>query len=622
MEETLKILIIEDSQADFLLVERHLRQEGMSVRCIRVDTSEAIELALDEGGWDLVLSDYSVPRLNFLDSFARIQSRNPDLPVILVSGSVGEVQAVELLKLGVRDFVLKDNLTRLVPAMQRALKEKQELAERRQAEEALAAERTMLRTLINTIPDLVWLKDTNGVYLACNHEFERLYGAVEAEIVGKSDYDFVHRKLADFFREHDHRSISAGKSSSNKEWLTFAVDGHRALFETIKTPMRDSNGQILGVLGVGRDITAIYESEVALRESEERFRSLMENIPNVAVQGYALDGTVHFWNQASEHIYGYSSQEAMGKNLLDLIIPADMREGVTEAIRVMKETGEPIPPGELLLKHKDESSVPVFSSHVLVHPIGRPKEMFCLDIDLTELKKVEEELKKKNSEIEQFLYTVSHDLRSPLVTVKTFMGYLEKDMLSDNQEQLAQDIQYIHGAADKMKLHLDELLELSRVGHVETPSVSVALSEVLAEAQDTLAGVINERTVDIWLSYTDLMLIGDRPRLCQIWQNLIENAIKYSRANCIPRIELGVRQERGETVFFVKDNGIGIDPQYHSKIFGIFEKLNPGSPGAGMGLSLVQRIVEKCDGRIWVESEGSGKGSSFNFTLPKAVLQD
>jgi signal transduction histidine kinase len=120
---------------------------------------------------------------------------------------------------------------------------------------------------------------------------------------------------------------------------------------------------------------------------------------------------------------------------------------------------------------------------------------------------------------------------------------------------------------------------------------------------------------------TDLILFGDRPRLCQIWQNLLENAIKYSNVNSIPIIELGFQQTNEETVFFVKDNGIGINSQYHSKIFGIFDKLDSKSPGAGLGLSLVKRIVEKCGGRVWVESEGTDKGSCFYFTLPHVVAQ-
>lgn len=233
----------------------------------------------------------------------------------------------------------------------------------------------------------------------------------------------------------------------------------------------------------------------------------------------------------------------------------------------------------------------------------------------------EEELQKKNTEIEQFIYTVSHDLRSPLVTVKTFMGYLEKDLAEGNQEQLEQDVQFIHHAADKMKLLLDELLEMSRIGRVETPPVKVTLKKVTDEVLVALAGIISERGVDIHPPATDLMLFGDLPRLCQLWQNLIENGIKFCQDDRIPRIELGVQQESGETVFFVKDNGIGIDPQYHSKIFGIFEKMNPKSPGAGLGLSMIQRIVEKCGGRVWVESEGSGTGSCFYFTLPEAVIK-
>jgi signal transduction histidine kinase len=234
---------------------------------------------------------------------------------------------------------------------------------------------------------------------------------------------------------------------------------------------------------------------------------------------------------------------------------------------------------------------------------------------------IEEKLHKKNADMEQFIYTVSHDLRSPLVTVKNFLGFLESDMAGSNQERVTQDLQFIHGAADKMKLLLDELLELSRIDHVETPPIRVSLMEVLTEVLDTLAGVITERKVDIQLPDSDLTLFGDRPRLCQIWQNLIENAIKYSRDGSIPRIELGVQQESGETVFFVKDDGIGIDPLYNTRIFKIFEKLDPKSPGAGLGLPMVLRIVEKCGGRVWVESEGSDKGSSFFFTMPCVVVQ-
>jgi light-regulated signal transduction histidine kinase (bacteriophytochrome) len=248
--------------------------------------------------------------------------------------------------------------------------------------------------------------------------------------------------------------------------------------------------------------------------------------------------------------------------------------------------------------------------------------LFSIIHDVTERTRAEKELQEKSAEIEQFMYTVSHDLRSPLVTVKTFMGYLEKDLADGDREQLTQDIAYIQGASDKMKLLLDELLEFSRIGRVETAFIEMSLKDVLSETVGTLAGVITEHRAGIQLPDTDLMLFGDRQRLCQLWQNLIENAITYRRSGDNPLITLGVQLENGETVFSVQDNGIGIDQRYHRKVFGIFEKLDPKSPGAGLGLAMVQRIVEKNGGHVWVESDGIDTGSSFRFTLPGVLQQE
>ncbi|OYY93624.1 MAG: hypothetical protein B7Y41_10225 [Hydrogenophilales bacterium 28-61-23] len=136
----------------------------------------------------------------------------------------------------------------------------------------LEAERIRLRTLVDSIPDLIWLKDADGVYLACNPMFERFFGAKEADIVGKTDYDFVERELADRFREHDRNAMLAGGPSVNEEWVTFADDGHRALLETIKTPMRDNEGRLIGVLGIARDITANHQYQEQLATQVEELR--------------------------------------------------------------------------------------------------------------------------------------------------------------------------------------------------------------------------------------------------------------------------------------------------------------------------------------------------------------
>jgi two-component system NtrC family sensor kinase len=317
MLPTLNILIIEDSQADFLLVQRHLRQQVLDASCSRVESIEELREALDCKSWDIVLSDYHVPKLDFIESLAYIGSRFPDLPVILVSGLIGEEHAIELLKLGVSDFILKDNLTRLVSAVQRAIKEKQGLHDKRRAEEELAAERTLLRTLINTIPDLVWLKNAEGVYLECNPEFEGFFGASRAEIIGKSDYDYVDRELADFFRENDRKAMAAGGSSANDEWVTYASDGHRALLETIKTPMYDSRGHLMGVLGIARDITAIKQTEQALKESEQFNQQIINNAEEGIVV-YGRDLRYRSWNPYMERLSGRAQAEVIGRYPLEL----------------------------------------------------------------------------------------------------------------------------------------------------------------------------------------------------------------------------------------------------------------------------------------------------------------
>ena len=229
------------------------------------------------------------------------------------------------------------------------------------------------------------------------------------------------------------------------------------------------------------------------------------------------------------------------------------------------------------------------------------------------------EIEKKNAELERFTYTVSHDLKSPLVTIKTFLGYLEEDIKQPDNPRIQQDLGFMHTAADKMSQLLDELLELSRVGRVVNPPQNIAFRELVDEAVRLDAGRISERGATVEIIDSLVVLSGDRARLVEIWQNLIENAVKYSGDEPAPHIEIGCSQEGGATVFFVRDNGIGIDPRYHEKIFSLFDKLDQKSEGSGMGLALVKRIVETYSGRIWVESEGAGHGSCFRFTLPEAL---
>lgn len=230
-------------------------------------------------------------------------------------------------------------------------------------------------------------------------------------------------------------------------------------------------------------------------------------------------------------------------------------------------------------------------------------------------------MQQKNHEIERFTYAVSHDLKSPLVTIKTFLGYLQQDMANSSTEKVEKDMGFIGAAAEKMSLLLDELLQMSRVGRHVNPPVAVPFAELVEEALTAVAGAIEKRKVEVQLEDVPVTLHGDRPRLVEIWQNLIDNAVKYMGDQSSPRIEIGMQDAELGPIFYVRDNGIGIDPRHKHKVFGMFEKLDPQSAGTGIGLALVKKIVELYQGSIWLESAGPGPGCCFLFTLPEVFDQ-
>ncbi|MCP4655953.1 MAG: HAMP domain-containing protein, partial [bacterium] len=228
------------------------------------------------------------------------------------------------------------------------------------------------------------------------------------------------------------------------------------------------------------------------------------------------------------------------------------------------------------------------------------------------------ELEAKNAELERFTYTVSHDLKNPLVTIRGFLGLLAKDAASGDAGRMRGDIEQIRNATETMHRLLEELLELSRIGRIANPSERLHLRDLAREAVDLLQGVIRERKIHVEIAAAADMpsVLVDRPRLREVLQNLIENAVKFMGEQPRPRIDVAIRRNGYELICSVRDNGRGIDTRYHEKIFGLFERLDPRTDGTGVGLALVKRIVEFHGGRVWVDSEGPGRGSTFYFTLP------
>lgn len=351
-----------------------------------------------------------------------------------------------------------------------------------------------------------------------------------------------------------------------------------------------------------------------LRDSEERFRALFDNsLAGIALHeivtdagGRPCDYIFLQVNAAFEKQSGLAAANLVGRRITEVM------PGVSDAPFLgvyggVALTGKPV---------RFEHYVPQLERHFDITAFSpKPRQFATVFFDITDRRKMEEELRRRNEEVIRFAYTVSHDLKSPLVTIRTFLGYLLKDVEKADAARINTDMTHMQRAAERMSRLLDELLELSRVGRKMNPPEDVSLQTLASEALELVAGRLSARQIHVRVTDTPVILRGDRQRLVELFQNLLDNAAKFMGDQAAPRIEIGVEGQGQDQALFVRDNGVGIDPRHQHKLFGLFEKLHPETEGTGIGLALVKRIVEVHGGRVWAESAGVGHGTTFRFTL-------
>jgi len=373
-----------------------------------------------------------------------------------------------------------------------------------------------------------------------------------------------------------------------------------------------------------RQIAVRERAEKALRHSEERYRDLYDN----AVEGVfeaSSDGSILRANPALARVMGYESPRQFESATRD-IGTQHYRNPQTRSkfIDLIREEGV-VNGYEAELRRKDGSTIwAAISARGIFDAEGTLLKVHGFLEDVSARKRANQErelliaeLESQNVELERFTYTVSHDLKSPLITIQGFMGMIRESAVSGDFERLDEDVARISAAVEKMGTLLDELLDLSRVGRVVNPSEEISVIALIEDAIDTHRSQIEEYGVEFVVEENLPTIFGDRIRLREVFENLIGNAIKFSGSRTPPKIEVGLREDGSKRVFFVKDNGIGIEPRYHDKVFGLFEQLDPTVPGSGIGLAIVKRIVEVFGGELWIESVGTGGGTVLCFTLPE-----
>ncbi|MCX7095675.1 MAG: PAS domain S-box protein [Methylobacter sp.] len=677
MNKPLQILLIEAVPADFRLLVQHLSQQGLDAECRCVNNEAELNTAL-QSPWDIVLSDYNLAGMDFTKTLQRIRTQNPDLPFILVSSGVGEETAVELLRLGISDFVLKDNLIRLLPAIRRALDEAGErrarlaaeaalresqasaLEEQRQArlaalnlmEDALAARHraeaahaalreseAKYRLLADNAADCIFWIGPDGDFKYISPACEQLYGRTPEEFLADPELmtNIIHCDDRAAYRQY---LAAAYTDSSELEARIVHKNGDvRWLCHHCK-PIYDEDGGYLGRRGVNRDITLRKQTEEQLSKLAQAVEQSPESIIITNPEG-----DIEYVNEAFLKNSGYRRDEIMARN--PRILNSDKTPKHTYAELWATIAQGDTWRGEFINKRKDGSEYVDFA---IITPIrqldGHITHYVAVQEDITEKKRLAKELDRHRHHLEElvasrttelesaraladaaskaksaFLTNMSHEIRTPMNAI-IGLTYL----LRQNTPTLEQCIRLdkMDAAAQHLLSIINDILDLSKIesGRLELEQTDFALEAVLDHINSLIAEQSKAKglTIKVDSDSVPLWLRGDPTRLRQAMLNYAGNAVKFTRQGTIwLRAKLLEETVDGLQVRFeVQDTGIGIAKENLPLLFEVFAQADVSTTrkygGTGLGLAITRRLATMMGGEAGVEST-LGQGSTFWFTV-------
>lgn len=636
MPREIQILIVEDMPADVVLINHELRKGGLLFRSKRVTTREEFVRALEGTPPDLILSDHGLPQFDGFTALAIARERVPDVPFLFVTGSMGEEVAIESLRKGATDYVLKNRLDALAQAVRRALKLAEERKRRREAERALSESEDHFRSLVESIKEYaIFMLDATGHVTTWSRGVEFILGYGAADILGCS-YEILFDQH-ELEQEVPARLLDSAASAGRVEWegMCLRRTGPRFSANLVLGALREGDGQLRGFSVILRDESERHRAAEELRRSEARHTAILASAID-AIVSIDHEGFVREWNAAAEHLFQYSREDAVGRKIDALIVTPELNELYTEGLAkylitgVGSMIGRPV---EMKARRADGTEFPVEigvsriggSSPALYSAVIRDitvhkaavEEVARLNAQLEErVKERTRELESANQELESFSYSVSHDLRAPLRHITGFVSMLQSqsaDRLDATGKELLQNIAT---AAARMSRLIEALLVFSRTGRADLQRLPVDLGELARSVQDELRGEQRGRKVE-WKVGALPAVQGDPDLLRQVLVNLLSNALKYTRPRPVARIELGAETQGAEVVLTVRDNGVGFDPRYADRLFGVFQRLHRPAEfeGTGIGLATVRLIVQRHGGRVWAQAE-PGKGATFHVALP------
>lgn len=474
-----------------------------------------------------------------------------------------------------------------------------------------------LSALVESADDAIVSKDLDGIIRSWNRAAERIFGYKAEEIIGKPITTLAVPGREDEFPTILER-LKRGERIDHYQTKRRRKDGRIISVSLTVSPIKNASGEVIGASKVARDITQQKLAE----ELQLRLAAIIESSDD-AIISKDLNGIIQSWNAGAERIFGYTADEIIGKPITMLAVPERLDE-IPNIIERLKR-GERIDHYQTKRRTKDGRVITV---SLTVSPIkdssGQVIGASKVARDITEhernqraLQAANEALHRANADLEQFSYAAAHDLQEPLRMVVIYSQMLKKKYAGRLDQQADEFIEYCVEGARRMETLVRDLLAYGRATSLhDEHQPLIDLTSVVGQAVGNLQVAIAESGASVF--FDGLPEVHAHGTLIQqLFQNLISNAIKY-RSKHAPVITVAAERRQSEWLISVRDNGIGIAPEYKEHVFGLFKRLHGAKeyPGTGLGLAICRRIVERYGGKIWVESTGSG-GSTFFFTLPE-----
>jgi PAS domain S-box-containing protein len=620
MNSHLSVLIVEDSEDDTLLILRELRRGGYTLDYVRVDTPAAMHAALDRQPWDIIIADYTLPAFSAPEALKLLQSQKLDLPFIIVSGTIGEEIAVAAMKAGAHDYLIKGNLARLVPAVERELREAQERYKRHIAEQALRDSEARYRLLFESNPNPMWVFDLETLaFLAVNRAAIAHYGYSQAEFLSMGICDILPSEDIDALQQ----TLSRNAPDYNQVgfWRHRKKDGSLIDVEVVAHTL----------LFAGRKANLVLVNDITLsKQAQQKIReqAALLDVATDAIFVRDMEHHILFWNKSAERLYGWQAAEILGKNAAQILYNSEKPLSQFQVIQAtLAKEGKW--QGELQQVTKSGKDIIVETRWALVRDeIGNPKSILTVSTDITEKKQLEAQFLRAQrlESVGTLASGIAHDFNNiltPILAVSQLLP-LKFPQLDENTQQL---LKILEGSAKRGGDMVKQILSFTRGVSGSRTNVQVRhlLSDVAQVAGRTFPKSIETKTniaPDLWTVFADATQIH------QVLINLIVNArdampdggtLSISAENLWideNYARMYVDAEVGPYVAIaIADSGIGISPEIIDRIFDPFFTTKEVGKGTGLGLSTVMGIIKSHGGFVNVHSDVA-KGSCFQVYLP------